>query len=144
MAAAKSGDTVSVHYTGTLDDGSVFDSSREGQPLEFELGAGTVVPGFENAVAGMEEGQTITEKIPCDQAYGKRRDDLKMPVPRSDVPDSIELTVGKFLQLQSPNGQAMRVQVAKIEEKTVILDANHPLAGKDLTFEIELVAIKTA
>ena len=144
MAAAKSGDTVSVHYTGKLDDGSVFDSSRDGQPLEFKIGAGTVVPGFENAVSGMEEGQTITEKIPCDQAYGERRADLQMEVRRSDVPDNIELTVGRFLQLQTPNGQAMRVQVAVMDEESVTLDANHPLAGKDLTFEIELLAIKAA
>ncbi len=144
MGKAKSGDKVAVHYTGKLEDGSVFDSSRKGQPLEFELGAGVVVPGFENAVTGMEEGQTATEKVPCDQAYGQRRDDLQMQVRRADVPDSITLEVGKFLQVQAPNGQAMRVQVAKIGDETVTLDANHPLAGKDLTFEIELVEIRAS
>ncbi len=142
MAEAKSGDKVSVHYTGTLEDGSVFDSSRGGQPLEFELGAGQVVPGFESAVTGMEEGQTVTEKIACDQAYGERRDELQMEVRRADVPDNIDLEVGKMLQIQTPTGQAMRVQVAGVTDESVTLDANHPLAGKDLTFEIELVAIE--
>lgn len=144
MAEAKAGDTVLVHYTGTLSDGEVFDSSKGRDPLEFQLGAGMVVPGFEAAVTGMKQGDTVTETIAADQAYGPHREELVGRVERQHVPDSIELEVGRRLQIQTPDGQTAAVVVVEVTDEAVRLDANHPLAGKDLTFEIELVEIKAA
>ena len=144
MAEAKKGDTVLVHYTGTLADGHVFDSSKGRDPLEFQLGAGMVVPGFEAAVAGMKQGDTVTETIAADQAYGARREELTIQVERERVPAGVELEIGRQLQIQTPDGQTAAVLVTEITDESVHLDANHPLAGKDLTFEIELVEIKAA
>jgi peptidylprolyl isomerase len=141
MTQAKTQDKVSVHYTGTLDDGTVFDSSVEREPLTFTLGEGQIIPGFEEAVVGMETGQKRTVRIPADQAYGPRRDDRLIDVPRDQFPPEIEPQVGQQLQVQQPNGQPAIVAVAQVSADTVTLDANHPLAGQALTFEIELVTI---
>ena len=141
MTAAKSGDTVRIHYTGTLSDGSVFDSSEGREPLEFTLGAGQVIPGFDAAVDGMAVGDKKTAEIPCDQAYGPRQDGAMQDVPRADIPAEIPLEVGLQLQMRAPSGQVIPVTVAALTDETVTLDANHALAGQDLTFAIELVSI---
>ena len=139
--AVKNGDTVKVHYTGTLtDDGTVFDSSREREPLEFTLGEGQLIPGFEKAVIGLEEGDETTVELDSKDAYGQRREDLELEVSKSDLPDNIDPQVGMQLQMQQQeDGQAIPVQITAVEDEYVQLDANHPLAGKDLTFEIELI-----
>lgn len=141
MTAAKTGDTVRIHYTGTLDDGSVFDSSEGRDPLEFKLGSGQVIAGFDSAVDGMKVGDKKTSNIPCDQAYGAANPEAQQDVPRSDIPAEIPLEVGLQLQMRSPEGQVVAVIVKAITEDTVTLDANHALAGQDLTFAIELVSI---
>jgi peptidylprolyl isomerase len=141
MAHAQAGDTVRVHYTGTLDDGTVFDSSTGREPLEFTLGEGQVIAGFEEAVTGMEVGETKASRIDADEAYGSRRDDLLLDVPREQIPAEIDLQIGQQLTLQQPNGQAVPVTVAELSDETVTLDANHPLAGEALTFELTLVEI---
>jgi len=141
MTQAKSGDTVRIHYTGTLQDGSVFDSSEGRDPLEFQLGSGQVIPGFDDGVTGMTVGEKKTIEIPCDQAYGAINPQAMQDVPRAEIPDHIPLDLGTQLQVQAGNGQTMMVVVANVTEDTVTLDANHPLAGKDLTFALELVEI---
>ena len=138
---ARAGDTVHVHYTGTLADGSEFDSSRGREPLEFTLGAGQVVPGFESAIMGMERGQSKTVTIPADEAYGAPRPELMMRVPRTQVPPQIELEVGQQLQL-GRGDDALVVTVREVGDDEVVLDGNHPLAGEDLTFALELVRIE--
>ena len=141
MASAKKGDTVKVHYTGKLDDGSVFDSSRErDEPLEFKIGEGEVIPGFEEAVEGMSAGDEKTVTIPADQAHGDYNPQLVHEVDRGQIPESIPLEVGGQLQVQGQDGRAFVVTVAEVNDDSVKLDANHPLAGKDLTFELELVS----
>lgn len=141
MTQAKSGDTVRIHYTGTLTDGSVFDSSEGRDPLEFQLGSGQVIPGFDNGVTGMTIGEKKSITIPCAEAYGDVNPQAMQEVPRADIPDHIPLELGTQLQVQAGNGQAMMVTVAQVTDETVTLDANHPLAGKDLTFALELVEI---
>ena len=141
MSKVKNGDTVKVHYTGKLEDGSVFDSSVERDPLEVTLGEGKLIPGFEDAVIGLEVGDKTTASIASADAYGERREDLEVTVERSQLPEDIEPQVGMQLQLNQPNGQPVPVQVTKVEEENIIIDANHPLAGKDLTFDIELIEI---
>lgn len=141
MTQAKSGDTVRIHYTGTLQDGSVFDSSEDRDPLEFQLGSGQVIPGFDEGVSGMEVGEKKTIEIPCDQAYGPIHPEAMQDVPRAEIPDNIPLELGTQLQMQAPDGQTMMVVVANVTDEKVTLDANHPLAGKDLTFALELVEI---
>ncbi len=141
MSQVKDGDTVKVHYTGTLEDGTVFDTSREREPLEFTLGNGQLIPGFEKAVIGMAEGDTTEVSIESDNAYGERRDDLELEVSKTDLPEEIDPEVGMQLQMQQEEGRAIPVQITNVEEEVVTLDANHPLAGKDLNFEIELVEI---
>jgi peptidylprolyl isomerase len=141
MTQAKSGDTVRIHYTGTLADGSVFDSSEGRDPLEFQLGSGQVIPGFDTGVTGMAVGEKKTIHIPCADAYGEVNPQAMQAVPRADIPDHIPLDLGTQLQMQAPNGQVVMVTVAEVTEETVTLDANHPLAGKDLTFALELVEI---
>lgn len=141
MAQAKAGDTVRIHYTGTLDDGSQFDSSVGRGPLEFTLGSGQVIPGFDSGVTGMEVGEKKTIHIPCAEAYGEFNPAAQQDVPRDQIPADIPLEVGTQLQMQAPNGQVMPVKVAAVTDETVTLDANHPLAGQDLTFALELVEI---
>lgn len=142
MAQAASGDTVKVHYTGKLDDGTVFDSSREREPLEFTLDEGQIIPGFEEAVVGMEEGEETTVQIPPEKAYGPHQGEAVMEFPLEQLPDEMEPEVGMQLQLQGQNGQAFPARVVEVEDDTITLDANHPLAGETLTFEIELVEVE--
>ena len=139
---ANDGDTVRVHYTGTLEDGTIFDSSRERDPLEFTLGEGQLIPGFEEAVKGMQVGQVKTAAIPVEEAYGPHRDELVMVVERDQLPEGMEPGIGERLQMQQAEGRAAVVVVTDVSETSITIDANHPLAGKDLTFEIELVEIK--
>ncbi len=141
MTQAKSGDTVRIHYTGTLDDGTQFDSSAGREPLEFALGAGQVIPGFDDAVDGMAVGENKTVTIPPDEAYGQRHEQLVQQVSRSALPDDIEPAIGMQLQSQSPDGQTMVLVVTDVEDESITVDANHPLAGQALTFAIELVEI---
>jgi peptidylprolyl isomerase len=141
MRKATAGDNVQVHYTGTLDDGSVFDSSRGREPLEFTIGSGRVIAGFDTAISGMAPGEAKTVTIPVDEAYGPRRDDLRFTIQREQLPESIDPRVGEQLQM-SQDGQVALVTVAEVSDDAVMLDANHPLAGRDLTFELELVEIR--
>ena len=141
MAQAKQGDTVRVHYTGKLNDGSVFDSSVGGEPLQFTVGSGQLIPGFEKAVAGLEPGDRTTALIPSDEAYGPHRAEGLIEVPGDRIPAEITPEVGQALQMQSQDGRPVPVRVIAVEEATITVDANHPLAGKDLTFDIELVEI---
>jgi len=141
MAQAKNGDTVKVHYTGKLDDGSVFDTSIGRDPLEFTLGEGMVIPGFEEAVGGMEADKTKNVTIPADKAYGPHDKEMVMDVDRNQFPPDVAIEVGQELQMRRPDGQTLVVVVAEVSESSVTLDANHPMADKDLTFEIQLVEI---
>jgi peptidylprolyl isomerase len=141
MVQAKSGDTVKIHYTGRLEDGTVFDSSAEREPLEFTISGGQVIPGFEQAVLGMTPGESKTEKIPMDQAYGPHREEMVLEVSREQIPPDINPEVGQQLQIQQANGQSVPVFVTEVTDNQITLDANHPLAGEDLTFEIQLVEI---
>lgn len=141
MTAAKTGDTVKVHYTGTLADNTEFDSSRDGEPLEFTIGQNMVIPGFENGVVGMETGESKKVAIPAEDAYGPYNTELVAVVPRSQVPPELEISLGMVLQVRSTEGGIARALVRDISETDVTLDLNHPLAGQDLTFEIELVEI---
>jgi peptidylprolyl isomerase len=141
MAQAKMGDTVKVHYTGKLDDGTVFDSSADREPLQFTIGSGNIIPGFEQAVVGMSLGDSKTEKIPIDQAYGPYVDEMVVTIERRQMPADLEPEVGQQLQIQQPNGQIIPVVVTDVSDSQVTLDANHPLAGEDLIFDINLVEI---
>lgn len=140
MSKAKNGDTVKVEYIGRLTDGTTFDSSEGGPPLEFVVGESKLIPGFEQAVEGMEVGDTRSTTIPSQEAYGDPRDDLKFDLPREQFPDHIDPQVGQRLQI-SQGDQAFVVQVTDVGDESVSLDANHPLAGQDLTFDITLVGI---
>ncbi len=142
MTQVKLGDTVKVHYTGKLVDGSVFDSSQSRDPLEFTTGQGTVIPGFERAVLGMSPGDSKTEQIPCELAYGPYQDQLAVELDRGEFANrNITPQVGMELQVRQQDGQSVPVMVTEVSDNRVKLDANHPLAGKSLTFEISLVAI---
>lgn len=141
MSEAKKGDKVKVHYTGRLQDGSVFDSSVDREPLEFEVGAGMMIAGFDKAVNGMNIGDKKTAEIPANEAYGEKNDEMVVDVPKAQLPPDLKPEVGQQLAMQQPNGQSVPVVVTKVEAETVQIDANHPLAGKDLIFDIELVSI---
>ncbi|WP_333828688.1 FKBP-type peptidyl-prolyl cis-trans isomerase [Pararhodobacter sp.] len=141
MTQAKAGDTVHFHYTGTLKDGSVFDSSEGREPLSFTLGSGQIIPGLDAAIGGMTVGEAKTVTIAADQAYGPHDPQARQSVPRDQIPPHIPLEPGTMLQMQAPDGQAIPVTVAEADDAVVVLDANHPLAGQDLTFAVEIVAI---
>ncbi|MDX1631729.1 MAG: peptidylprolyl isomerase [Thermoanaerobaculia bacterium] len=141
MSKATSGDTVRVHYTGTLSEGQEFDSSEGKDPLEFTLGESQVIPGFEKTVEGMEEGESRTTTVPPEEGYGQPREDLRIQMPRDQFPEEIDPEIGQELGLQQPDGRTVPVRVVDVAESEVTLDANHPLAGQNLTFEIELVEI---
>jgi peptidylprolyl isomerase len=141
MTQAKRGDAVKIHYTGRLQDGTVFDSSRGKEPLEFTLGDGRIIPGLEEAVEGMKEGESREADIPSDQAYGPRRDELLVQVERERLPSEIEPEPGLALQMRTPEGNLVPVVITQADEEVVVMDANHPLAGKDLSFELESVEI---
>lgn len=144
MTQAKRGDTVQIHYTGTLADGTVFDASEGRDPLEFEVGSGMIIPGLDVAIPGMAVGDTKVVEVPSDQAYGPEHPDAKQAIPRSELPDDIPQEVGTRLQMQSPEGQVVAVVITEVNDTDIVLDANHPLAGKDLTFAIEMVGIQSA
>ena len=141
MSQAKSGDSVKIHYTGTLDDGTEFDSSAGREPLEFSLGGGQVIAGFDSAVEGMSVGDSKTVTIPPGEAYGERHDHLVQEVPRTALPEEMKAEVGMQLQSQGPDGQIMNLVVTELGFENITVDANHPLAGQALTFAIELVEI---
>ena len=140
MAEAKQGDTVKVHYTGKLEDGNVFDTSADRDPLEFTIGSGQVIPGFDQLVTGLSPGESKTQKIAAEHAYGPHLKEMEVEVPREEIPANLDPKVGDQYQLQG-NGQTFRVRVISVSEKSVTMDGNHPLAGKDLTFEVSLVEI---
>ena len=145
MSEAKSGDTVAIHYTGTLTDGTTFDSSDGRDPLEFVVGSGQIIPGLDKAMPGMKVGDKKVVEIPCDEAYGVINPENRQSIPREQIPADIPLEMGLTLQMQSPDGQhVMPVTVVELSETEVTLDANHMLAGKDLTFAVEMVSIKDA
>ncbi len=135
------GQKVKIHYTGTLDDGSKFDSSEGRDPMEFEMGAGMVIPGFETGVKDMAVGEKKTIHIPASEAYGEKRDEMVMEFERTQLPEDLEPEVGMGLQMQGPEGQPIPVQITAVAETTIMIDANHPLAGQNLNFELELVEI---
>ena len=141
MTQSKAGDTVHFHYTGTLSDGTVFDSSEGREPLTFTLGSGQIIPGLDAAIDGMAVGDKKTVTIPAHQAYGEHDANARQAVPRAQIPDHIPTAPGTQLQMQSAQGQVIPVVVIEADDEQVILDANHPLAGKDLTFAVEIVAV---
>jgi peptidylprolyl isomerase len=141
MSQAKSGDFVHVHYTGRLSDESVFDTSEGRDPLTFQLGKGQVVPGFDQAVSGMEVGEKKTVTIPATEAYGPRVDRLVFTAPRGNLPPGSDPQVGEMVGLETRDGHQMQAMVIHADEEAVRMDGNHPLAGQDLTFDIELVKI---
>ena len=141
MSQAKSGDTVKIHYTGTLDDGTQFDSSAGREPLEFKLGSGQVIPGFDKAVNGMAVGESKEVNIAPEDAYGPRHEQMIQEVPRSALPPDLTPEVGVGLQARGQDGQAIDLTVTAVNEESITVDGNHPLAGKALNFAIELVSI---
>ena len=141
MTKAKAGDTVQFHYTGTLKDGSVFDSSEGREPLSFTLGSGQIIPGLDAAISGMAQGEQKTVTIPAADAYGEADPRARQAVPRGQIPDHIPTEPGTALQMQAPDGQVIPVTVIEADAEQVVLDANHPLAGKDLTFAVEIVSV---
>jgi peptidylprolyl isomerase len=141
MSEAKAGDSVSIHYTGKLDDGTEFDSSAGQDPLKFELGSGQVIAGFDKAVEGMNIGDNKNVRIEAGDAYGERHEQLVQTVPRTALPAEIEPSVGMPLQSRSEDGQVINVTITEVSDESITVDANHPLAGMALNFDIELVAI---
>ena len=140
--SVSNGDTVKVEYTGKLSDGSVFDSSEGEDPLEFTMGEGQLIPGFENAVEGMEVDEEKTVTIEADNAYGQKKDDFIQGFPKDSLPDEIPAEKGQQLQLQTQDGQAIPGMITKVTDDEITVDMNHPLAGKDLTFDIKVVDIQ--
>ena len=141
MSTAKNGDTVKVHYTGKLENGEVFDESTEGDPLEFTIGNGSIVSGFEKGVVVMEVGATKTITVLPEEGYGPRREELVMEVTKTEFPEKIEPSIGQHLRLRQEDGNHIDLIITDMNEDTVTLDANHPLAGITLFFDVELVAI---
>ncbi len=144
MANIKKGDTVQIHYTGTLTDGTVFDSSAGKDPLEFQVGVGHVIPGLDAALIGMAVGEKKIVDIPCAQAYGDVIEGGRKELARSMIPDHIPLQPGGQLQMQTQDGQVLLMQVIDVTDETVLVDANHPLAGKDLRFDFEIVSVRSS
>lgn len=141
MSKVKDGDTVKVHYTGKLENGDVFDSSREKEPFEFTVGNKAVIPGFEKGVVGMGVGDTKTIEIPPEEAYGAKQDELVVVVNKSEFPDDITPSVGQRLQIKQQDGNPVIVTITDLTEDSITLDANHPLAGYTLFFDVEIVDI---
>jgi len=141
MTVAADGNTVKIHYKGTLEDGSVFDTSEGRDPLEFTIGGGQVIVGFEEAVSGMSVGEKKSVTIPVDKAYGPRNEELVIAAPKEHVPEDINPEIGQKLQMGGPNGEVVMVTVVEITDEHIKLDANPPLAGEDLNFDIELVEV---
>jgi FKBP-type peptidyl-prolyl cis-trans isomerase 2 len=141
MTTAKTGDTVKVHYTGKLKNGSVFDTSKNQEPFQFTIGDEIVIPGFEEAVIGLSEGETVTVAVPKEKAYGPRRDELLVNVDRKRLPNGLEPELGQQLEIKRTEGDNVPATVVQVTDDAVTLDANHPLAGHDLLFDIKLVQI---
>lgn len=141
MSTAKNGDTVKIHYTGTLSDGTQFDSSSGRDPLSFQLGAGQIIPGLEKEIAGMAVGDQKTVTVPAEEAYGPRDPQQVQQVPRNALPPELEPQVGMQLQAQTPNGTPVQLIVIEVTDETITVDANHPLAGQDLIFAVEMIEI---
>lgn len=141
MKRVEDGNTIKIHYTGKLDDGTVFDSSKEREPMEFTMGNGGLIKGFEDAVRGMTVGEMKTIRIVSGEAYGPYRDDLVMSINKAQLPPDIDAREGAMLSLRHPNGGTIDALISEVTADSVTLDANHPLAGEDLTFELELVEI---
>jgi peptidylprolyl isomerase len=141
MAQAKKGDSVKINFTGKLEDGSVFANTADGEPLEFKLGEGKIIPGIENAVEGMNVGESKSVEVPPEDAYGQRREELIQVVSRDKFPKNVEPRVGQQFEVSQQQGQSMVVRVVDTSEQSVTLDANHPLAGRDLTFDLELLEV---
>lgn len=141
MAQAQRGDTVRVEYTGKFEDGTVFDTSEDREPLEFTIGADEVIPGFEATVQGMRPGENATAELSPEEAYGERRDDLIFEVDRDEISGEVELEVGDEVELHGEDGSTVPAMIVELDESSVTLDANHPLAGRTLTFDVELVTI---
>lgn len=142
MSQVKENDTVRVHYTGKLTDGRVFDSSLEREPLEFTLGKGQLIPGFEKGILDMKVNEKKTVNIPVDEAYGDSRPELIQEVEKSQLPEDIKPEVGMGLVSKSPDGQEMNLVVKEVKDESIVVDANHPLAGEDLVFDLEVIEIK--
>lgn len=141
MGQAKIGDTVKVHYTGKLNDGTIFDTSEGRDPLKFTIGEGHIIPGFEQAIIGMSINESKTIKIPSDNAYGPYRTEMVVVVQRNQLPSHIKPEIGLHLRIPGPDGQGFVVIITDMSDSTITLDGNHPLAGKDLTFDIQLIEI---
>lgn len=144
MTQVKTGDTVRIHYTGTLETGETFDTSSGRDPLEFVVGSGQIIPGLDKALPGMAIGESKTVAVPCAEAYGETNPEARQDVPRDSIPAEIPVDPGTQLQMQTQTGQVIPVTVVEVTDEVVVLDANHPLAGKDLTFQIELVDVVAA
>ena len=144
MTTAKNGDTVRINYSGKLTDGTEFDSSAGREPLQFTLGAGEVIPGLEAHVEGMEQGSKSTVTIPPEAAYGPRREEAVQTLDRANLPPQLELAVGAQLQAKTADGKVMPITVVDLDDKSVKVDTNHPLAGRDLVFDVELVEVVKA
>jgi peptidylprolyl isomerase len=142
MSPVKKGDTVMVHYVGKLGDGTVFDNNEQREPLTFTIGSGNIIPGFEKGIIGMEVGEIKEVIVSPDEGFGDKKEDLEIPVKKSDFPDDITPSVGQRLQFKRPDGTIISVTIKRILDDDVILDANHPLAGEMLNFEIKLLEIK--
>lgn len=142
MSQVKQNDTVKVHYTGKLADGQVFDSSREREPIEFTLGQGQLIPGFEKGVIDMKVNEKKTVNIPCAEAYGEVNNELFQEVKKEQLPPEIKPEVGMGLVSKNPDGTERQLRVAEVKEDAIVVDANHPLAGKELVFDLEMVEIK--
>lgn len=139
MRQAQKGDTVRVHFKGTLDDGTVFADSKKGDPVQFTIGEGTLISGFEEETVGMQEGERKSVRLEAERAFGHKRDELVSQIPRNAIPEHVDLAVGLRLQIQPSSGQPVQVVVTDVAEEEITIDANSPLAGHPLTFEIELV-----
>lgn len=142
MSQVKKDDTVKVHYKGTLKSGEVFDSSEGREPLEFQVGAGQMIPGFENGILDMKVNDKKTIEVPSSEAYGEPKDELFQEVPKDQLPKEITPEVGMALAAQLPDGRQQQLIISEVKENTIVVDANHPLAGKDLVFDVEVVEIK--
>ncbi len=141
MVQAKHGDTVRVHYTGKLEDGTLFETSIERTPLQFTVGEGQIIPGFEKAVIGMNPSESKTTKVPVDEAYGPHLEEMVVTVDRNRLPADLKPEIDQRLQIRQADGRTTIAMVTDVSESSVTLDANHALAGKDLTFDIQLIEI---
>ena len=141
MSQAKNGDTVKVHFTGRLENGEVFSKAKEDEPFEFTLGSGELIPGFDKGIVGMQVGQIKTITVPPEEAFGERHEDLVVDVNRTHIPEHITPVIGQQLRIRRRSGDLLKVTIADVDEDTVTLDANHPLAGNTLFFEVKLVGI---